>query len=361
MTTPQSAQSESVTQSPQHPSVKPPSKSRLLLRYFFPLKRLPEQTGCSAFLIEMLASNSEAAQKIKAIDKYREEFSHLFVEWGLRDLVEKENPVTTNWAAWQPLRQREITELPADNQVDGWLQEDLRNILERGLLKLGLDKQDLIESAEWSDVLDTKAQNPMMIYGPLLTTKTTIPEKENVYTIGKDGGLRFACYEVMLVALTQSRIATYTCHYNFMRNSIVQESAKEFLYRDVVSVSTEEAMSNYTFPSGKSLSVRRQFKLAVASGDNIIVSIASPEIREKLGAAPLLSDHDESVRAIREMLRSKKDMPAQIPEKPIAQKKGKANESDPVAKLAKLKQMLDAELITQEEYHDKKKEILSGL
>jgi len=283
------------------------------------------------------------------------------MDWGLYDLVEKENPEATNWAAWQPLRQREITELPADNQVDSWLKEDLHNILERGLLKLGLDKQDLIESAEWSDVLDTKAQNPMMIYGPLLTTKTTIPEQENVYTIGKDGGLRFACYEVMLVALTQSRIATYTCHYNFMRNSIVQESAKEFLYRDVVSVSTEETMSNYTFPSGKSLSVRRQFKLAVASGDNIIVSIASPEIREKLGAESLLSDHDESVRAIREMLRSKKDTPTQIAEKPVMPQNKKANESDSVTKLAKLKQMLKTELITQEEYDAKKKEILSDL
>lgn len=39
----------------------------------------------------------------------------------------------------------------------------------------------------------------------------------------------------------------------------------------------------------------------------------------------------------------------------------KANESDSVTKLAKLKQMLKTELITQEEYDAKKKEILSDL
>lgn len=145
-----------------------------------------------------------------------------------------------------------------------------------------------------------------------------------------------------------------------MRNSIVQEAAKEFLYQDVVSVSTEEVMSNYKFTNGESLSIRRQFKLAV-SADIIIVSIASPEIREKLGAEPTLSNHDESVRAIREMLRSKKDVSAPSLDKAITPEKSEVSESDPVARLAKLKQMLDAQLITKKEYESKKKDILSGL
>jgi len=321
-------------------SAPPPSKGKLLTRYFFPLKK-PEEPGCGTYLISMFSSESDAARTLKVYDKKHMEFANLLRTWKLT--------------------QEELGAIPSSSQVDAWLEEDLSNILDRSLVKLGLSREDLLASENLSELLPTKAANPMMIYGPLLTSKTIIPAEENVFVI-RDGQIRFSCYEVMVVALTQSRIATYTCHYNFMRNSIVQESAKEFLYRDVVSVSTEEIMDNYKFITGQTLSVRRQFKLAVASGDNILVSVASPEIREKLGAEPLLSNHDESVRAIREMLRTKKDYTettssANSSAKPITQE----DANEPVVRLGKLKKMLDAGLISQKEFDAKKKEIIANL
>jgi hypothetical protein len=322
------------------PVTAPPSKEKLLARYFFPLKK-PEEPGCGTYLISMFSSESEAARTLKIYDKQHMEFVDLLRKWKLS--------------------QEELSAIPPSEQVDIWLEEDLSNILDRSLIKLGLSREDLLASENLSELLPTKAMNPMMIYGPLLTSKTIIPAEENVFVV-RDGQIRFSCYEVMVVALTQSRIATYTCHYNFMRNSIVQESAKEFLYRDVVSVSTEEIMDNYKFITGQSLSVRRQFKLAVASGDNILVSVASPEIQEKLGAEPLLSNHDESVRAIREMLRSKKDrtetsQPADIPTQSAVQE----DANEPVVRLGKLKKMLDAGLISQKEFDAKKKDILADI
>jgi hypothetical protein len=318
----------------------PPSKEKLLTRYFFPLKN-PESPGCGTYLISMVASDSDSARILHKYDEKNRDYGNLLRKWKLSE--------------------EELQSLPQSTQVDKWLEEDLDKILERSLTKLGLSREDLLAQENLSELLPTKSQNPMMIYGPLLTKSTIIPAHENVFVI-RDNRIRFSCYEVMVVALTQSRIATYTCHFNFMRNAIVQESAKEFLYRDVVSVSTEELMDNYKFETGQSLSIRRQFKLAVASGDNILVSVASPEIQEKLGAEPLLSNHDESVRAIREMLRTKKDSPstAQVDASSFAPKMER-EDNDPVIKLGTLKKMLDAKLISKKEFEDKKKEILSGL
>jgi hypothetical protein len=316
----------------------PPSRRKMLKRYFFPMQK-PESPGCLPYMFGMVGNTEHK----KLTDKYEQDRSRFYELLGKWELVEDE-----------------LLDLPNSEQIDTWLQENLDNIRHRGLDKLGLSKQDLLLPEEFSELISTKAVNPMQIYGPLLTTITTIPAYENVFVLRR-GKIRFSCYEVMLVALTKSRIATDTCHFNFVQEAIVQESAKEFLYHDVVSVSTEEQLSNYTFSTGETLSVRRQFKLAVASGDNIVVSVASPEIRQKLGADPNLSNHDESVRAIREMMRTKKDKPASVLQRSLGDDFQKAPSDDPVIKLSTLKNMLDTGLITEEEFNNKKADILSKM
>ena len=312
-----------------------PERRELLKKYFFPLKK-PEAPGCMNDIYSMLGG-MDAKERQSDYEDDRRKFYALLEKWEMAE--------------------GDLFGLPTSKQVDEWLQENLDHIRDRGLEKLGLGLDDILLPEEFSDLISTKAENPMQIYGPLLTVSTVIPNYENVF-VRRDGLIRFSCHEVMIVALTKSRIATYTCHFNGIHEAIVQESAKEFLYHDVVSVATEEEMSNYTFSTGEKLSIRRQFKLAVASGDNIVVSVASPEIREKLGAAPKLSDHDESVRAIREMMRAKRD---DAPQQRSGQNFQQNINEDPHAKLIKLKDMLDADLITEEEFNDKKADILSKM
>ncbi len=328
------------TGSPTQPFAESPTKTRLLKRYFFPINR-PESPGCGAYLVGMVASDSEWGREVSKYESENPEYRALLKKWGLSE--------------------EELFQRPSSKQVDLWLDEGFVKIKSRGLSKLGLSSDDLDLPEYLSDLLPTKAENPMRIEGPLLTKETTIPSHENVVVL-RDGNIRFSCYEVMIVALTQTRIATYTCYYNFIRDSVVQENAKEFLYADVVSVATEELLSNYKFSTGQNISLRRQFKLAVASGDNIVVSVASPELQEKFGAQPLLSKHDERIRAIREMLRvSKASQVVSSPDPVLDAMQTGEIANNPTKKLKALKEMLDAELITDEEYKNKKQEILSRI
>ncbi len=142
-----------------------PSKSRLLRRYFFPLRKLPENTGCMAELVTTFFPDafSGTKRKVEKISDYRQHFHKLFKDWGFADLEKEESKSITReeYRAWiDAWRHRELTDLPPDIQVDNWLEEDLANITQHGLSKLGLSIQDLVEPTEWSDILDTKAQNP---------------------------------------------------------------------------------------------------------------------------------------------------------------------------------------------------------
>jgi len=86
----------------------------------------------------------------------------------------------------------------------------------------------------------------------------------------------------------------------------LNERCTEFLYRDIVSIATEEKSTNYSLPNGKTLRRAQIFRVSVSNGDNIEVVINSPEIKALLGGESRLSDHEKSVRVIREMLRTKK-------------------------------------------------------
>ena len=51
------------------------------------------------------------------------------------------------------------------------------------------------------------------------------------------------------------------------------------------------------------------FRLTVPSGNNIQVVVGSPEIKDLFDGKLKENNHEESVKAIREMLRSKKTQP----------------------------------------------------
>lgn len=215
--------------------------------------------------------NADRAKYQKSLDKYNDRLS----EWGVGDLDLK-NP-------------------PSGQQIDTWLQEDLQNITEDALThKLGL-------------VRDQLKRDPLVIYGPLLWTTYGIPDEDLVYAREKPSNtLRFSCYRIVVVFLTDARVATYSCNFNFLRNARVGEKTVEYLYQDIVSVSTEEVSTNYSLPDGKTLQRAKVFRLAVASGDRIEVVVNSPQLKDMLDGTLNLEDQDQNVRIIREMLRTKK-------------------------------------------------------
>lgn len=178
------------------------------------------------------------------------------------------------------------------SQIDTWLKEDMQRVVNQALNKLGLTRGELV-------------RDPMPIYGPLFWSTDGIPNDEIVSVKVSDGTLRFSCYQFVVVCLSSEGIATYSANFNFLRNDFVYEKIIEFLYRDIVSVSTEEKSTNYDLPNGKTMRRAQVFRVVVP-GDNIEVVIGSPEIRDLLGGDPVLSNHEQNIRVIREMLRDKK-------------------------------------------------------
>lgn len=196
-----------------------------------------------------------------------------------------------NWG----LTESDLEQTPSGQQVDNWLREDLESIREHALNEeLGLVREEL-------------KRDPLVIYGPLFWETYGIPVDELAYVREEPSDiLRFSCYRVVCVFLTDARVATYSCDFNFLRNARVGEKVVEYLYRDIVSVSTEEISTNYTLPDGKTLQHAKVFRLAVASGDSIQVVVSSPQLKDMLNGTPNVENQDENVRVIREMLRTKK-------------------------------------------------------
>lgn len=204
--------------------------------------------------------------------KKKENWDKLLTKWGLtEDLVAQ----------------------PKKAPIIEWLNEDMQTVTQKALHKLGLTKEELV-------------RDPMVIYGPLFWSTYGIPDDELVTVKLTDSSIIFSCYQLVVICLSTERIATYSANFNFLRNAFLNEKSVEYLYRDIVSVSTEEKSTNYNLPNGKTMRRAQIFRLAVPSGDNIEVVINSPEIRDLLGGEPKLSDHEQSVRVIREMLRTKK-------------------------------------------------------
>ena len=212
-----------------------------------------------------------ATSERKLYKERKEQWNNSLKKWGLTEELFEQNQ-----------------EVP----IFDWLKEDMQTVIQRALNSLGLTKQELL-------------REPMVIYGPLFWSTYGIPDDELLTVKFTDGSIVFSCYQLVVVCLSAERIATYSADFNFLRYAFLNEKSVEYLYRDIVSVSTEEKSTNYSLPNGKTMRRAQIFRLAVP-GDNIEIVINSPEIRDLLGGKPKLSDHEQSVRVIREMLRTKK-------------------------------------------------------
>ena len=111
---------------------------------------------------------------------------------------------------------------------------------------------------------------------------------------------------VTVVHLTEHKLSSYQCDYNFMRGVPLNEQDDEFHYRDVVAVSTREASTNYTLPNNELMKHAQLFKLAVSSGDSIEVIVNSTELVKFTGGTMMETGLDNAVKALRKVLSEKK-------------------------------------------------------
>ncbi|MBW4543060.1 MAG: hypothetical protein KME25_01220 [Symplocastrum torsivum CPER-KK1] len=194
---------------------------------------------------------------------------------------------------WLFIEVKPLFDAPGDQAIDAWLIDDIEQIKKRSLERLNIDESELIRDS-------------IVIRGPILWATNGIPNDELVWKKGKDERVRFSINAITIVYLTEHRLSSYQCTYNFMRGVPLNEQDDEFHYRDVVAVSNRESSTNYTLPNGELMKQAQLFKLAVASGDSIEVIVNSAELVKFTDGTIVETGLDNAVKALRKVLSEKK-------------------------------------------------------
>jgi len=194
---------------------------------------------------------------------------------------------------WLFIEVQPLLDTPGDQTIDAWLVDDIEQIKKRSLGRLNIDKSELIRDS-------------IVIRGPILWNKNGIPSDDLAWKKGKDERTRFSINALTVVHLTEHRLSSYQCDYNFMRGVPLNEQDDEFHYRDVVAVSTRDDSTNYTLPNGNLMKQAQLFKLSVSSGDSIEVVVNSTDLVNFTGGSIMETGLDNAIKALRKVLGEKK-------------------------------------------------------
>lgn len=185
---------------------------------------------------------------------------------------------------------KRIKSLPSESQLDAWLEEDIQNVIKnRPYDKLGVLKEDLIAES-------------LLVVGPIFWFTNGFSELDILTKKGKDGFNRYTTWTIQVFAFTENYLCSYKCHYNWIKNTYINESTNEFFYKDVVSVKTDTVSSAYTLMNGQRLVHSEGFQLKLA-GDEITVITNDVSLNTSSNMA---SKAERAVQSIRAMLRDKK-------------------------------------------------------
>jgi hypothetical protein len=194
---------------------------------------------------------------------------------------------------WFFFELKPVMDAPGDKTIDAWLIDDINYLKKRSLERLNIDESELIRQS-------------VVIRGPILWETRGIPAKELAWKKGKDKRIRFSINAVTIVHLTEHKLSSYQCDYNFIRGVPLNERDDEFHYRDVVAVSTRDDSTNHSLPNGTLMKQAQLFKLAVSSGDSIQAVVNSSDLLQFTGGTMPDTGLDDAVKALRKVLSEKK-------------------------------------------------------
>jgi hypothetical protein len=185
---------------------------------------------------------------------------------------------------------KQIGNLPSEVQLDQWLEEDIQSVIkDRPYDKLGVLKEDLVAES-------------LLVVGPIFWNISGFSQEDILTKKGKDGFNRYTTWTIQVFAFTENYLCSYKCHYNWLKNTYINESTNEFFYKDVVSVKTDTISSAYTLMNGQRLVHSEAFQLKLA-GDEITVITNDASLNT---SSVMVSKAEKAVQSIRAMLRDKK-------------------------------------------------------
>lgn len=164
----------------------------------------------------------------------------------------------------------------SDQQYDQSVAQNLVNIKQRALNKLGVDEEEV------------KEIEPLVVSGYKFMGASKFKK-------GKDYLWRTNRFEVTMLFFSANEVHCYNYAYN-TTDSQQSEKTDVYFYQDVVSVSTESKSANVVdSQTGKpDVANYETFKLQTAGGNALDVSIRD------------LDDAQRSINAMRQLLRAKK-------------------------------------------------------
>lgn len=196
-----------------------------------------------------------------------------------------------------------------DSIVDQIRKSDVADLLQRGRVKLNISKISSDEALSSSDI-NLQQNSERVIVGPVISTRNGVLEAENVcMRKGKDGNIRFSCYEYTFVYLTQNYIAIYRCLFDSLESSTKIEKLVEYNYQDITairSVETDEELMLY----GKEVKIKTlSFEISVPN-DSVSVAVSSASLKDTLEGNLIDVSTDEDLNLIRTFVREQKQKKA---------------------------------------------------
>lgn len=172
-------------------------------------------------------------------------------------------------------------DVPRDEQIHGWLMEDIRNLAADALKHLKLDEKQILRV---SDGLDAMGVRGIPIWDWGLLQSGRLPGRLNLNPFhlfslwpGRDGKPRFAVYYVQLIFPMERQLAVCGFYYDFIRRERRGESVAEYFYRNVVAVRSGTVEEPNPFDPDRQRETTT-FQLQVASGDSITIALTDETV-----------------------------------------------------------------------------------
>ncbi len=192
---------------------------------------------------------------------------------------------------------------PSEEQMNNWLIEDLNTVIkETAINKLRLNIGTL------------ELKNFLIVPYPVYWQEPGLDESVILKRPSENGTISYSVWNVQVIALTKNYISYFTCTYDWLNNTIINERTNEFFYDDISSVKNDmETIKRYlhakeyideegkpTAPDRLTTSV---FKVTNMSSDSLDVITNIPQ----MGHSPnLIVSLEKAVQALRIILRKRR-------------------------------------------------------
>ncbi len=190
--------------------------------------------------------------------------------------------------AYFVLKEEYKNRLP-EEQMDKWLLEDIEQCINVALSKLGLEKSDLIAES-------------LVVPGPIYWEVAGFDKEDILRNLGKDNYYRYSVWRLQIFIFTENFLGSYSCSYNWLKNTSINESVNEFFYKDVTSVKMDSISTAHNLVDGAKMEFAQTFQLNLP-GDSVKVVVNDTNLKT---SSIMTNKVDKAVQNIRAVIRQKK-------------------------------------------------------